>query len=169
MGEYLQLISIDPFSMIVTIINLFILFFILKKFLFKPVQKIFDKRKAEIDKLYGDAEQAQSAAEKDKKIYSEKLECAESEASDIVRAATEKANRMSDEIIAQANDKATAMIKRADESIAQERKKAVNEIKDEISSISVEIAQKVVQREINEDDHKQLIDSFIDSIGDGDD
>ena len=76
---------------------------------------------------------------------------------------------MSDEIIAQANDKATAMIKKADESIALERKKAVNEIKDEISSISVEIAQKVVQREINEDDHKQLIDSFIDSIGDGDD
>ena len=49
--------------------------------------------------------------------------------------------------------------------IAQERKKAVNEVKDEIGGIAMEIASKVVEREISEKDHKDLIDEFIKNVG----
>lgn len=163
--ETLDLVSIDPFSIIITIINLFILFFIFKKFLFKPVQAIFDKRQQEIDKIYSDAESAQSAAEKDKTEYRKKLEDADSEAASIIKSASDKATKLSEGIIDEANQKASYMLKKADEDIAQERKKAVNDIKDEISSISVDIAQKVIEREIDGNDHKSLIDSFIDGIG----
>ncbi len=166
MGKFLDLVSIDPVHIIITIINLMILFFIFKKFLFKPVQEIFDKRQQEIDKIYSDAQSAHDAAQKDKTEYSEKISAADEEAQQIVKKAAEKAERISDNIISEANSKASAMLKKADEDIAQERKKAVNEIKNEISSISVDIAQKVIEREINENDQKDLIDSFIDKIGD---
>ena len=168
MSEYLDLISIDPFSIIVTICNLLILFLIIKKFLFKPVQKVLSQRQQEVDKIYDDAEKAQSAAQKDKKEYSEKLSGVNLEAEKIIKQATDKANRMSESIISEADETAAQKLRKADEDIAQERKKAVNEIKDEISTISVEIAQKVVEREINEKDHEKLIDSFIDSIGEQD-
>ena len=94
MSEYLDLISIDPFSIIVTICNLLILFLIIKKFLFKPVQKVLSQRQQEVDKIYDDAEKAQSAAQKDKKEYSEKLSGVNLEAEKIIKQATDKANRI---------------------------------------------------------------------------
>ena len=169
MGKYLDLVSIDPVHIIITIINLMILFFIFKKYLFKPVQAIFDKRKQEIDTIYSEAQSAHDAAEKDKSEYAQKISAADAEADKIIKDASEKAGRISDSISKDANVKAGALMKKADEDIARERKKAVNEIKNEISSISVDIAQKVIEREINEKDQKDLIDSFIDGIGDGND
>lgn len=166
MGKYLDLVSIDPVHIIITIINLMILFFIFKKYLFKPVQAIFDKRQQEIDKIYSEAQSAHDAAEKDKSEYNEKIKTADADAEKILKDASEKAGRISENIISEANAKAGAMMKKADEDIARERKKAVNEIKNEIASISVDIAQKVIEREINENDQKDLIDSFIDGIGD---
>ena len=97
-------------------------------------------------------------------MYQEKLEHAGEEADEIIRNATERADRLSDEIVADAEKKAADTIRKADADIALEKKKAMNELKDEISGISVEIARSVVQREIKEDDHKELIDSFIDNL-----
>ena len=73
--------------------------------------------------------------------------------------------RLEDEIVKDAKDKAEGMVRQADREISQERKKAMNEIKDDISAISVEIAEKVIGREINQEDHDKMIDSFIDDIG----
>ncbi len=165
MAEYLDLVSIDPIHILITIINLLILFLIFKKYLFKPVQKIFDQRKQEIDRIYDDANAAQAAAQKDKEAYAEKMDTADAQAAEIVQQARDKAGRVSDSIVSEANEKAAAIRKKAEEDIAQERKKAVNEIKNEISAISVDIAQKVVEREINAADQQTLIDSFIDGIG----
>ena len=162
--EFLDLISVDPFRIVVTIVNLLILYWVIKRFLFKPVQKIFDKRQAEVDKIYNDAAQAQQAADKDKSEYSEKLQNAEAEAQQLLKAAAKKAEKNSDQVLAEANAKASAMLKKAEADIAQERKKAVNDIKNEISDISVSIAGKVIEREINADDHKALIDGFIENL-----
>ena len=61
---------------------------------------------------------------------------------------------------------AAALRAAAEADIAQERKKAVNDLKNEIGGIAVDIAGKVVEREINETDHKALIDEFIRNVGD---
>ena len=94
----------------------------------------------------------------------EKLEKAEHEVEEIIKSATVRAERMGDEIIAEANAKADAAIKKADADIAQSKKKAINEIKNDIAGISVSIAEKVVEREINEKDHNDIIESFIDQL-----
>ncbi len=162
--EYLELISLNVWHIVAAILNLLILTWIVKKFLFKPVQKILAERKGQVDTLYSEAEEAKTAAEADRAVYEEKLAQADDEAEEILRRATVRADRLSEEILAEANTKAAAKLAKADADIEQEKKKAVNEIKDEISGMSVDIAEAVVCREIKESDHQKLIDTFIDSL-----
>lgn len=163
---YQSLVSFQYWTFIAQICNLFIQIFLFKKFLFKPVQNILEKRRQEVGELYSQAEDANSSAQKDKAVYEEKLRQAEDEAAGIVKDATERANRRSDEILDEASQKASAMLKKADKDIAREREKAVNEIKNDISDMAVEIAGKIVEREISPKDHERLIASFIDHMGD---
>lgn len=162
--EYLELISINIWHIVATIGNLLILTWIIKKFLWDRVQAVLAERRGQVDTLYRDAEESRSEAEKSMLLYRNKLDQAGEEADAIIRQATERADRLSDEIVADAEKKAADAIRKADADIELEKKKAMNELKDEISGISVQIAQSVVQREIKEEDHKELIDSFIDNL-----
>ncbi len=166
--QSLDIISINLWSILISLANLLIIFLLLKKFLFKPVKKTFAVRSAQIDKIYGDANAAKAEAEESKTLYEQKLAGAKDEAEEILSSARERADRMSDEIVGQANAKAAAKVKRAEEEIAQEKKKAMSEIKNEISTISVDIAEKLIGREIDERDHSELIDKFIEEVGNGD-
>lgn len=167
--QSLPVVSLNIWTILISIANLLIIFLILKKFLFKRVQKVFDVRRAMVDKIYDDANAAKSDAENEKLLYEEKLAHAKEEAGEILTTARERADRMSDEIIADANVKAEARYKKAEEEIAQEKKKAMSELKDDISSMSVDLAEKIVEREINEDDHRKLINEFIEEVGNSDD
>lgn len=160
----LEIISLNIWHVVAAIANLLILTWIVKKFLFVPVQNMLAQRQAQVDTLYAEAEEANTAAQADRAAYEEKLAGAKAEAEEIVRSATVRADRMSDQILAEAAAKAADKMRKADADIAQEKKKAINEIKNEISGMSVDIAEKVVGREIKEDDHKVLIDSFIENL-----
>ena len=82
-----------------------------------------------------------------------------------MKSATATAQRKGAEIVDEAQAKANAMMARAETEIAQEKKKAINEIKDEISGMAVDIASKVVEREISAKDHEKLIEDFIKNVG----
>ena len=160
-------IRIDLWTIIISLGNLLILFLLVKKFLFKPVQKIFDQRKAQVDEVYKEANDAKTAAEADKKHYEERLSHAETEADAIVKKATDQAKRTGEGIIDEAKVEAQAMKDKAEREIAQEKTKAINEAKDEIASISVQIAEKIVNRELNEKDQEQFVNRFVEELGDG--
>jgi len=163
-NEYLELISLNVWHMVATVGNLLILTWIVKKFLFDRVKKVLAERQGQVDGLYQEAEEAKDAALKDKSEYEAKLSQADAEADTILKKASARAERRSDEIIENANRKAEETLKKAEADIAQEKKKAMNDLKNEISEISVQIAETIVQREINEDDHRELIDSFIENL-----
>lgn len=163
-NEYLELISINLVDMLVTIGNLLVLTWVFRKLLWDRVQAVLAQRRSQVDSIYQEAEASRSEAEKSKLLYRNKLDHADEEADSIIRQAAERADRLSDEIVAEAEKKAADAIRKADADIALEKKKAMNELKDEISGISVQIAQSVVQREISEEDHKELIDSFIENL-----
>lgn len=129
------------------------------------MQKILAQRQAQVDSLYAEAESAKAAAEKDKAEYAEKRKNADAEAEEILRVAHTRATTAGDILVREAMDKSASIKRKAENEIARERKKAVNEIKNEISEISVDIAEQVLGREISEADHKNLVDSFIDTIG----
>jgi len=164
MDEYLELISLNIWHIVATIGNLLVLTWILKKFLWKPVTNMLEGRKREVDDIYQKAEDAKRVAEQDRLEYRAKLDGAQAEADEIVRTATARADRLSESIIDDAKLKARDTLRRAEAEIELEKKRAMNELKDEISTISMQIAENVVGREMNEDDHRELIDSFIDQL-----
>ena len=96
----------------------------------------------------------------------DELAQAKAEAGEIVKAADRTAAAHSEEILEDARRQAQAMLAKAEADIAQQRKKAVNEVKDELGGIAVDIASKVVEREVRPEDHAKLIDEFIQNVGD---
>lgn len=160
-----ELVSITPWTIIFQICNLLITITIVKKLLYKPVMNILAKRQQEIDTIYGDADQAKSDATEMKNQYTEKLSHAREEADSIVRNAVQSAERKSEQIVTEAKDQAVYMKQKAEQEIEQEKRKAFADVKSELSGIAVEIASKVVSREIDEKDHVQLVEDFIKNVG----
>ena len=165
MPQYLEFVTIDVWTMIFTWLNMLILFFLVKKFLFKPVTEIIEKRQGEIDDMYQNANLAKENALSLEGQYNEKIQLAKDEAGEIVRNATVYAKKREDEIVSEARETAVAMAQKASAQIEQEKKKAYQDIKTEISEISVSIAEKIMQREISEKDHQDLIAKFIENVG----
>lgn len=167
--QNLDIISVNLWQILISLVNLLLLFLIIKKFLYKPVKNILAKRQAEIDEDYAAAKKAQDAADESRRVWEAKMASAETEADEIIRTATEKAKRRSDTMVEEAREKADGIVRVAQSEAELERKKAVDGIKREIVEVSGALTEKMLEREINTDDHRALIDSFIEEIGDGDD
>ena len=165
MELYQALITLDGWTFLAQICNLMIQLAIFKKFLLKPIKQVIADRKAKADSEIADAQKLRTEAEAMKAEYEQNLQNARTEANQIVAAAQKTATARSEEIVGEARAQAAALKQKAEADIAQERKKAVNEVKDEIGGIAMEIASKVVEREISEKDHKDLIDEFIKNVG----
>ena len=165
MELYQALITLDGWTFLAQICNLMIQLVIFKKFLLKPIKQVIADRKAKADSEIADAQKLRTEAEAMKAEYEQNLQNARTEANQIVAAAQKTATARSEEIVGEARAQAAALKQKAEADIAQERKKAVNEVKDEIGGIAMEIASKVVEREISENDHKDLIDEFIKNVG----
>ena len=165
MELYQALITLDGWTFLAQICNLMIQLVIFKKFLLKPIKQVIADRKAKADSEIADAQKLRTEAEAMKAEYEQNLQNARTEANQIVATAQKTATARSEEIVGEARAQAAALKQKAEADIAQERKKAVNEVKDEIGGITMEIASKVVEREISEKDHKDLIDEFIKNVG----
>ena len=165
MELYQALITLDGWTFLAQICNLMIQLVIFKKLLLNPVKKFIAERKAKADSQIADAEKLRTEAEAMKAEYEQNLQNARAEANQIVARAQKTATARGEEIVGEARAQAAALKQKAEADIAQERKKAVNEVKDEIGGMAMEIASKVVEREIKEADHKDLIDEFIKNVG----
>ena len=165
MQLYQALITLDGWTFVAQICNLMIQLVIFKKLLLNPVKKVIAERKAKADSQIADAQKLRTEAEAMKAEYEQNLQNARTEANQIVAAAQKTATARSEELLGEARAQAAALKQKAEADIAQERKKAVNEVKDEIGGMAMEIASKVVEREIREADHKDLIDEFIKNVG----
>ena len=165
MQLYQALITLDGWTFLAQICNLMIQLVIFKKLLLNPVKKVIAERKAKADSQMADAEKLRTEAEAMKAEYEQNLQNARTEANQIVAAAQKTAAARSEELLGEARAQAAALKQKAEADIAQERKKAVNEVKDEIGGMAMEIASKVVEREIKEADHQDLIDEFIKTVG----
>ena len=165
MQLYQALITLDGWTFLAQICNLMIQLVIFKKLLLNPVKKVIAERKAKADSQIADATKLRTEAEAMKAEYEQNLQNARTEANQIVAAAQKTATARSEELLGEARAQAAALKQKAEADIAQERKKAVNEVKDEIGGMAMEIASKVLEREIREADHKDLIDEFIKNVG----
>lgn len=163
--EVQSLVGLVPWTFIAQICNLFIQVYLIKRFLFKPINEMLEKRKALADAEIQDAIKAKEEAQAMKTEYEQNMQDAKNKANEILVTAQKTAAIQSEEMLKEATEQVTAMKAKAESDIAQEKRKAVNEIKDEIGGIAVEIAGKVIEREISEEDHAKLIDEFIANVG----
>ena len=163
--EVQQFISIAPWTIIFQILNLLLLMVLFKKYLFKPVTEILEKRQAEIEGHYQEAQQAETDAKAMKADYESKMAGARQEADRVIKTATESANAMSASIVEDALTQADQLKRRAQTEIDLERRRAFDEVKGELSGIALDIASQVIEREVNEKDHEAFINEFIKNVG----
>lgn len=167
--QSLDIISVNLWQILISLTNLLILFLLLKKFLYKPVNCFMAKRREEIDGEYKNAEEASAKANEAKAELEERLQNAKSEAESIVKDAAQLADARGEKIIAEAELKAQSIIRNAEEEAKLHLKKTEETIKAQIVDISTAISEKMLEREINAKDHEALIDSFIAKIGEDND
>ena len=164
--QNLDVISVNIWAILASLANLLILTLIVKRFLFKPVKKIVDARRAAIDNDYAQAQAARDQAEESRQNYEAAMAAAKQTSDQIIADATRTAEYRSNEIISEAREKATEIRRQAEADAVLERRKAEDDMKHEIAEVSTQLTGKLLQREINEDDHKKLIDSFLSDLGD---
>ena len=163
---YQSLVAVNPVTLIAQICNLFLQMFVVKKFFLNKVLAILDARREAADKEILDAQNAREEAMTIKATYEENMRQAKAEATALLSQAQKTASARSEEIINQAQAQAVQLKEKAAADIAQEKKKALNDAKNEISDLALAIAGKVVGRELNAADQTDLVDSFIDRLGD---
>ena len=163
--QSLEIISVNIWSILVSLANLLIMFLILKRFLFKPVQKMMAARKQQVDQIYQDAKENRDSAINMKQEYEARLATAREEADGLVRNAVQTAQRKGDTIVAEANSQASHLKQKAEQEIAQEKKQMLQDVRGEISDIAVSIASKVVEREVKKQDYDGFVDEFIKNVG----
>lgn len=166
MGNFESFIGVNFWTALFVLINTLTIFFVAKKYLIGPVLKIIADRQNEIDGMYSDADQAKQEAEAMRAEYTSKLSDAQATSDRLVKEAVARAQHREEEIIRQANANASAIMEKASADIAQEKKKALNDAKDEISGVAMAIAEKVVERQLSDQDQQKLISQFIDGLGD---
>ena len=162
----LEILSINIWTILISLANLLIIFLILKKFLWKPVTKTMEQRQAMVDKQFADAAEAEAKANADKAEWAAKLASADDEAKARIADADETARRHGERVVAEAKEKADGILRQAEAEAELERQKATAAIRDEIADVSAELAEKMLEREINADDHRAMIASFLDEVGD---
>lgn len=165
MQEVQNLVGLVPWTFVAQICNLFIQVYLIKRFLFKPINAMLDKRRAMADAEIQDAIKAKEEANAIKAEYEQNMQDAKNKANEILVSAQRTAAIQSETMLREATAQVAAVKAKAENDIAQEKRKAVNEIKDEIGGMAMEIAGKVIEREICEEDHKKLIDEFISNVG----
>ena len=165
MDGFEAIIGVNPWTALFTLLNMLITFYILKKLLFGPVKKMIDSRKAEVDDAYARADQARQEASELQDKYNRLMDGAKAERDGIIREAVSRAEKREAEIISEAKASAADIRAKAQSDIRQEKKKALNEVKNQISGISLEIAGKVCEKEIDGDKYQSLVDEFISNIG----
>lgn len=163
-----DIISLNIWQIVISLCNLTILFLIIKKFLFKPVKKLLAEREALANAEYDKAKQARADAEKSRSEWDEKMKTADAEADRIVKNAADNAKALSEHIEADAKEKAEHILTTAREGAELEYKRASDSLRSQIADVSTAIAEKVIGKHIDEATHHELIDSFLDGIGDDD-
>ena len=158
------LVQLDPGLFVWTIITFLILLGLLSKFAWKPLLHALEKRENEIAKSLEDAEKARKELDRLTSEGDEIIAKARSEAQAIVGEGKKAADQLKESTLSKAKETAAANLSDAKEQIKMEKEKAIGEIKGEVVGLSLSIAEKLVKKNLNEEDNKSLINESLKNI-----
>ena len=158
------LVQLDPGLFVWTIITFLILLGLLSKFAWKPLLHALEKRENEIARSLKDAEKARKELDRLTSEGNEIIAKARSEAQAIVGEGKKAADQLKESTLSKAKETAAANLSDAKEQIKMEKEKAIGEIKGEVVGLSLSIAEKLVKKNLNEEDNKSLINESLKNI-----
>lgn len=148
-----------------TIVNILVLFLLLKHFLFKPITEMMESRTAEIENNLKDAEDQKQKASELTAQYEEKLQGAHAEAAQIVSEARQRGQREYDAILKTAGQDAQKEQERARADMERERKEMLRGVQENVTELVLLTASKLSQKELDEESDRKLVDSFLSEAG----
>ncbi|PWU66985.1 F0F1 ATP synthase subunit B [Gracilibacillus dipsosauri] len=152
-------------TILFSLLSFAILLILLKKFAWGPLMDKMEERENYIANEIDTAEKNREIAEKAAKEANEQLSATRKEAQQIIEEA-KKAGQEQEQAIIQAAQEAAARLKQsAEEDIAREKEKAIEALQAQVATLSVQIATKVIEKEINKEDQEQLISDYIKEVG----
>lgn len=160
------MLSLDIYNVVFTVINLIVLFLILRRFLIKPVTEVMEKRDAEIRTNMERANDANQAANRLKEEYEASLHHAYEASEEIMKNTQAAAKEESDRILGEAREKAERIVEEAKRSIAVSREKAMEDMRSQIASLAMAAAVKMLNDQNKEESDRMLYDSFLKKAGD---
>lgn len=158
-------LSFNPATFIFSIVNIIILFVLLKKILFKPVTNMMNARTEKIKKNIEDAQNNKVESERLMAEYREQLEKLKDEANTIINNAHQKAQTEAEDLLKKTKEEAENILQRAREQGQRETEKALEDIKNQVASLAIEAASKVIEKNMDNESNRKLVQEFIDEVG----
>jgi len=153
------------YELVWAVINFAVLFFLLQKFLFRPVMSMMEKRRQEISANLKQAEEARQEAARLQAEYRQQLAAAQREAQEIMDRAVRAAEEAKARLVSEAQAEAARLRDRAVEAIAQEKDKALAELREEVTSLAIAAASRIIRRTMTEEDERRLVEEFARELG----
>jgi len=147
-----------------TLVTFVVLLGLLAKFAFKPIAEALDRRGQLIKAQIDDGQKMRAEAKKLMEDYQKQLAEARVEAGKVIEEARQLGEKVRKDVVDKATTEASAIVSRSQEEIVRQKEKGIQEMKDTIASLSVQIAGRVLEKEVNVATHKQLVESFISDL-----
>ncbi len=158
-------LNLNEFTFVFASLNLLILYFVLKRILFKPVTKIMEDRVQSIRDSIDNAEKSKLDAAELKQKYIDQLKTAKIEADKILEDSRSRAVKEYDEIIENAKQNADAILTKAREEIERERLQMIKDVRGQVASLALSVASKVIEANMDTQKNKVLVDKLVDDMG----
>ncbi len=156
------MLEFDFWTILFSLINILVLFLFLKKFLFGRINAIMEERARLVQEDMNKAKAEAEKAEELRTQYETAMSDAKEEAGKIIIEAQKKANAQSAAITQQAQEEANRIVESTRRELAMERERSVASAQNEIVSLAMEVAQKVLGREIDDEANRAIMDAFLD-------
>jgi F-type H+-transporting ATPase subunit b len=154
-------VELYPLDILIHIINVIVLFLLLRLILFKPVSRFLNERSERINNQLSEAEARLQEAEALNKEYARQLEKAVEEGHDIIRDSKIKAAQEAQVILSDVMAQAVKLYDETQARIAKEKERALEQMRQEVAQLSVDIAARILRREVNEADNLALAEAFF--------
>ncbi len=164
MEEIFGSLGIKPMQIAIQMLGFFLVFGLLAKLLWKPVLDLMDARENEVKDLFDKAENAKKESEQLMAEYKDHLEKIKEEAQEKIAEGIARGNEMGDKIVNDARKMAEQEKQRAINAIEDEATKARMELRDFAVTLSMDIAEKVLQAEVDRSKHENLVKKLVSDL-----
>ena len=158
-------LGIDPTHLLIQVLGFLILYWVLSKFLFGPVQNMLATREEQIKSRLSEAEEKRQEMIRMRDDYEARVADIEAESRERIEEAMGQAQVARDELLSHAREQAQRIMERGHAEIQREKEKALVEIRDRVAELAVVTAGQLIRKELDDQTHRQLAEEIIEGIG----